>query len=132
MIEFTQPLPMKKTCTMHPDSKAVRSVSFTDDSDHTTTITLCMTCLGELESKAATALSVAITGEGISSESGEIFQDSLQKEFKIGDYIYFTRLRHIMRLETFEDVEAANTTKPIRPATRREIIEYKKKLGEEA
>lgn len=56
MIEFTRPIPMKKTCTMHPENKAVRSVSFTDDNDHTTTITLCMTCLGELEFKAADAL----------------------------------------------------------------------------
>ncbi|MEC3841545.1 hypothetical protein [Bacillus amyloliquefaciens] len=130
MIEFTRPIPIKKTCTMHPEGKAVRSLSFTDDNDHTTTITLCMTCLGELESKAATALSTAITGEGLSS--GDFFQGDLQKEFKIGDYIYLTRLRRVVMLETFEDVEAANTTKPIRPATSKEIIEYKKKLGEEA
>lgn len=53
MIEFTRPIPMKKTCTLHPGSKAVRSVSFTDDNDHSTTITLCALCLTELEFKAA-------------------------------------------------------------------------------
>ncbi|RDY82944.1 hypothetical protein [Bacillus amyloliquefaciens] len=52
MIEFTRPIPMKKTCTLHSFKKAVRSVSFTDDNDHTTTITLCEICLNELRFKA--------------------------------------------------------------------------------
>ncbi|MBV2197443.1 hypothetical protein KQR56_09965 [Bacillus velezensis] len=38
-------------------------------------------------------------------------------------------LRRTFRIETSVDVEAANTTKLIRPATEEEIIEYKKKLG---
>ena len=127
MIEFTRPIPMNKTCTMHPGSKAVRSVSFTDDNDHSTTITLCSLCLTELEFKASDTLrkhveEIAANGEGLPSE--EIFQGAAKREYQIGDYIYLTRLRRVVRLETFEDVEAANTTKPIRPATGKEIVEY--------
>lgn len=65
---------------------------------------------------------IAANGEGLSSE--EIFQGAAKREYQIGDYIYLTRLRRVVRLETFEDVEAANTTKPIRPATGKEIVEY--------
>ncbi|MBY8913292.1 hypothetical protein KY305_11130 [Bacillus sp. YC2] len=71
MIEFTRPVPMKKTCTMHPDSKAVRSVSFTDDNDNSTTITLCALCLTELEFKAATELKKYIEEIGDINWGGE-------------------------------------------------------------
>lgn len=53
MIEFTRPLPMKKTCTMHPERKSVRSVSFTDFNDNSVTVTLCDVCLVELKVKAS-------------------------------------------------------------------------------
>lgn len=70
MIEFTKPIPMKKTCTMHPENKAVRSVSFTDDNDHTTTITLCEICLNELRFKAGVEFEKFVN-EGNHSEDEE-------------------------------------------------------------
>ncbi|QGH55591.1 hypothetical protein FZE25_03290 [Bacillus velezensis] len=68
MIEFTRPIPMKKTCTMHPENKAVRAVSFTGDNDHTTTITLCELCLNELRFKAGREFEEYVN-EGMSDEA---------------------------------------------------------------
>ncbi|QIR33870.1 hypothetical protein [Bacillus velezensis] len=55
-----------------------------------------------------------------------------KKEFEIGDYVYLTIQRKISRIESSKQMNLANTMQCIRPATWREIIEYKKKLGEEA
>lgn len=127
MIEFTRPIPMKKTCTMHPENKSVRSVSFTDDNDHTTTVTLCSLCLAELEFKASETLRKhveerSINGEGLSSE--EIFQGAAKPEFQIGDYVFLSISQTVSRIKSLKQVEAANQMKFIRPATGKEIEEY--------
>ncbi|MDY7906752.1 hypothetical protein [Bacillus sp. AG1] len=124
MIEFANPIPMKKTCTMHPESKSVRSLSFTDFNDNSVTLALCSSCLTELDLKSGFEMKKIYRGKtGCFPEVDRV---------KKGDYVYLTRVRRVAKLEMNEDLEAAKNGGNFRLATSEEIEEYKKKLGEEA
>ncbi|QQD83245.1 hypothetical protein JD965_06600 [Bacillus siamensis] len=116
MIKFTRPSPMKKTCSMHPEKKSVRAVSFTDFNGNSVTVTLCEKCLADLKKKAATEYRSMIE------------ERAKQNRFKIGDHVYLKHLGVVGEVKNMEGVQAANRTDTdeIRMATPKEIAEYKK------